>query len=43
VLIAWIHFFANLLIALAVLQLAKSWVLEKNPDSGFGKALSFLC
>lgn len=41
-LINFLQFLANLIIALALLRVLEAKVLESNPDSAFGQALAFV-
>lgn len=41
--VSWIHTFAEVILVLVVLQLIKAKVLERDRNSGLGKALAFVC
>ena len=41
-LIDFIQFFAQLVIALAILRVAQVKLLDRNPDSALGAAIAFL-
>lgn len=42
-LVAWIHFFANLIIALALMRLAEVWLVEQyGAENPMARALAFI-